>query len=545
MSLRDLFIKIGIGVEGHEKVERAESALKSLKDHAERLKTALEGVGVALGVRELFEFTQSVIENAASLEHQSQMLGISTDELQRWTYAASQTGVDAEAAAKGLKFLNKNVGLAALGDKEAVKHMRSLGVGIKDAGGNVRPTTDILADFSDKLAALPNQQERTALATKLLGREGAALLPVLQNGSQALRDMYADVEELGGGFSEDLVKSAHETEVQEKRLAFAWKSASGQLLKSLLPAIKTVIDYGIKVVKLFIEWAKNTHAVQAALAALGTIAVGIAVAIAAAWAPEIAIFTALYAAVYAVYLIFDDFYTFLRGGQSVIGDSLDSAGIDSKALAGTILDAFNKVGETFGNIGNVFKNFDQWFIESIPKMAAWSGKFIIFVVEVIDDAISGLRYLGTLVSDVFAMVLDPLHASGGLAQLKADLKGTAQTRANDVRHEQLERVNDALTQIGNAKVVPQATVVPDELYKGPVANPSERVGFGTRVPEGGGNVTHETHNNVTVHVNAAGATNPAAVGNAVGKGVRQGLKNPDSTNRNTYDAISPVAGVGN
>jgi hypothetical protein len=551
MALRDLFIKIGVQTEGVEKIDAVEKSMKRAKESALDLGGALKALGAIYIARRVVggirDFVEGTIQQADALDHQAEALGLSTDQLQKYQYAASLVGVTTQQAAVGFRFLNRVVGEAEFGTKGALKTIGRLGIQIYDAGGKVRPTNEILLDFSDKLAAIPDQQRRTALAMSTLGRNGAALLPFLQKGSAALKEMMADVDALGGGFDREFIQQAHEMDVQQKRLAMGWRTMGVELMKVLLPAMKIMVDRSIQTVKNFIELARHTNFVKTALITLGATAVTVAAMIALAWAPEIAIFTALIAAVTEAYLIFDDFYTFLKGGSSIIGDSLENVGVDSKKTGSTILDTFKEIGKSFGMIGDGLKSFDAWMDAALPKMVQWAGVFAVTIVKVIDDAISGMRTLANLVGDLFAVGLDPLHSTANLAKLRADFSSSEQSRANDKRDEMYQKLLDQFNTIGKGRVAPGTGVAPAvpglrEVNPNYVPTADEQNPGRTT---GGGAVVHETNNSVTVHVNAAGTSNPAAVGNAVAKGVREGLKNPDSTNRNTFDQLSPISGLGN
>lgn len=555
MSLRDLFVKFQIDLQGAEKIDAADKAMKKAKSSALDLGEAFKALGALWLGRKIIggirDFIQGTIQQADALDHQAEALGLTTDQLQKYQYAASLVGVTAQQAAVGFRFFNRVVGEAEFGTKGALKTLGRLGIQIYDAGGKVRPTNDLLMDFADHLAKIPDQQKRTALAMSTLGRSGAALLPFLQKGSKALKEMFADVEELGGGFDREFIEQAHEMDVQQKRLAMGWRTMGVELMRVLLPAMRLLVERGIRTVKTLIDTARHTNAVKTALLALGATAVAVGAVVAAAWAPEIAVFLLLAEAVFRAYLVFDDFYTFLQGGQSTIGDTLDKAGVDSKNLAAQMREDFHLIAEALGLViggaNGARSSFDEWFHATLPKIVQFSGLFLTGVVEVVDFAVLSFKALARVIIGV----------GGALAALATGKGFTGFDRALDEqfakmgsesdefqkRKEVYGRLRAGFDQIGNSQGVvrPVAPAVPGMREVNPNYQATADEQNPGRTTGGGGVVTT---NHVTVSVNATGATNPAAVGNAVAKGVRQGLKNPDSTNRNTFDAVSSVSPVG-
>jgi lambda family phage tail tape measure protein len=71
--------------------------------------------------------------------------------------------------------LNQNLGEAATGNETAQKAFQKLGVFVRDAGGNVRNTGDVLRDAVAKLAAIEDPAKRAALAVDIFGKSAAKL----------------------------------------------------------------------------------------------------------------------------------------------------------------------------------------------------------------------------------------------------------------------------------------------------------------------------------------------------------------------------------
>src|SRR5579872_7379865 len=149
-ALQEALIKFDVDVD--------EKPLEEFGQHLEKIKQHVERIGERLAeyfaFRELKEFVVGTIEMGAQLDDMSVRLGLTTDELQKFQFAASLGGVGAEEAAHSLGLFTRQLGEASSGGGEAAKTLAALGVHFKDAGGKVRPTLDILDDVAEKMQGL-------------------------------------------------------------------------------------------------------------------------------------------------------------------------------------------------------------------------------------------------------------------------------------------------------------------------------------------------------------------------------------------------------
>ena len=167
---------------------------------------------------------------------------------------------------------------------------------------------------------MTSQGERTATAMKILGRGGAALLPLFQQGGEGIRAAYADLDQLTGGINKGFAEAAHKAEQQLLRFHTVMGAFRRQLVNALLPAmtsgIRTITEYGSSLLKI----VDRSNAGKIAMKVLGAGAVYAAVRYAILNAELV--LTAL--AVLAAFLIIEDLYTLFTGGDSAIGKFIDA-----------------------------------------------------------------------------------------------------------------------------------------------------------------------------------------------------------------------------
>ena len=105
----------------------------------------------------------------------SDATGISAGALNNFRNSLVDAGGKAEDFDTLAVKLNQNLGDAATGGEQAQKAFQKLGVYVRDAGGNVRNTGDVLRDAISKLAAIEDPAKRASLAVDIFGKNAAKL----------------------------------------------------------------------------------------------------------------------------------------------------------------------------------------------------------------------------------------------------------------------------------------------------------------------------------------------------------------------------------
>lgn len=174
----------------------AEKELASIKDAASKMGVALGAAAVAAGAAFVAMAKQS-IDAADEMNDLSQKLGMSTESLSAYAYAAKMSGADTEAMASGIKKLSSNVVDAARGQGAAKDAFAALGISVKDANGQIKNQDTILREVADKFAGFEDGATKTALAVDIFGQAGADLIPMLDGGTAGLDEMKKEAENLG------------------------------------------------------------------------------------------------------------------------------------------------------------------------------------------------------------------------------------------------------------------------------------------------------------------------------------------------------------
>jgi hypothetical protein len=201
--------------------------------------TGLQAFGVAMAV----DFVKSTTAGIDALGKLSQKIGISVEDLSQLQHAAAISDVPIETFATGIGILSKAInGFTNDENKGASGALQNLGIAAKDANGNIRPTGQVLADIADKFAGMEDGAQKTALAMLLFGRSGKELIPLLNGGSQGIREMNDEAKALGLQLDEKTAKAAERFHDNLTRLESASKGLSQTLVSELLPSLNRITD---------------------------------------------------------------------------------------------------------------------------------------------------------------------------------------------------------------------------------------------------------------------------------------------------------------
>ena len=343
MIVRELIAKVGFKVD-QQSAKNAGSAMDKIKTAAKLAVGVFAAIKAGGAVGGLIS---DVTALGDSLDKLSQRLGVTPDSLQRIQHAANLSGVSIGEMQSGLMQLQRQSYQAARGSKEAEEGFARLGVSVRDSQGKFKDAETLLGEVADGLNRIPDETERTALAMTLLGRGGAAMKPMLNQGSKGIREMGDEVEALGAKMSSEAIANAVALTDNLARVGQVTQGLKNVIGNELIPIINSVTERFLEWYKASREWIqlKLRNAIQwvvkageglvkiwrtlwnwggrlwdvtkALFGPLGKLAVGFALLAAVISSP------ALLIAVLALGL--EDFITWLEGGESVIGDFLGPA----------------------------------------------------------------------------------------------------------------------------------------------------------------------------------------------------------------------------
>jgi hypothetical protein len=402
-------VKIQASVDGTASINGLEKSLTTLDRKADglngtfgKMKGAAAGMSGALGalvpavaIGGLATLAKGSIDAADNLNDLSQRTGVAVESLSRFGAAADDSGSSVDEVAKAMGKLSKGIVDPASKANEALK---SIGISATDASGKIRPMDDVMLDIADRFAKMPDGAQKTALAMELFGKSGMNLIPMLNQGRDALSQYNATITTEGAQAADKFNDSLNE-------IARVVAGPFNQAITALLPLI-TQIAQGIA--GAITAFTQLPAPVQAAVLVVGGLAAAFI-----ALAPAIAAIITIGPALAGIGPIL--------AGLATVAAVVFTGPVGIAALvvaAGVAIYAFrDQIGAAFGAIGEYFKQlpagFKSFFIDPLVEgfkllIGLINSTFIQPVQQAFTTLIDSIK---TIFSSVVNIITSPFKAA--------------------------------------------------------------------------------------------------------------------------------------
>jgi len=171
-----------------------------------RLRFAFLGAATAMGVA-----TKRAIDYGDYLERTSHKTGLATHTLSEYKLAAELAGTSQAGLVSGLQRLQKNMGAALRSPTSASAiAFKNLGLEFQNTDGSFRDLNDLFPEFAERMSKMKNGTLKTQIAMDLMGRSGAELIPILNQGAEKIRLVAEESAAMGVVWdTTDAVAAAH------------------------------------------------------------------------------------------------------------------------------------------------------------------------------------------------------------------------------------------------------------------------------------------------------------------------------------------------
>lgn len=180
-------------------------------------------------------------EAASKLFELSQSTGVAVKDLSGLNIIGQLVGISADSLARSLERMDRTALATAEGSGKATNAYRTLGISVKDANGKLRPTTELFGEIADKFSNMEDGATKTALAMQIFGRAGAEMIPVLNQGKEALQYWIDYGTRVGAVLNADAAAGAHAFHDELVKLELISQGVQNQLMIALLPAIDHIV----------------------------------------------------------------------------------------------------------------------------------------------------------------------------------------------------------------------------------------------------------------------------------------------------------------
>ena len=221
--------------DAERRAARAGDKMENLGRRVGTAAKAMVGLGAAIAgsqlVSQIKDMAVAGLEHASSLGEQAQQLGVTTSELQRYRFIATQVGIDQEVMDKGLAKLSISMGDLAAGAKAPTAALERLGFKQQEIAAISKMSAgEAIPVLADAFAKLKSPTEAAAIAADLFGAKmGGKFLTLLMGGKQGIDQLTDSYKKLGIELSEGQIAKADEAMDKLAALQEVMKARQAQI----------------------------------------------------------------------------------------------------------------------------------------------------------------------------------------------------------------------------------------------------------------------------------------------------------------------------
>jgi hypothetical protein len=202
------------------------TVLGALKSFAGPIAAALSVTGFTAMIKDAAAFGDQMAKT-------SQKVGISVEDLQRLRHVAGLSGVSFQ------------------GMTTAMRQMAQRAV---ESGKPLGSMTELLAKAADEFSKMEDGPIKTAKAVEMFGRAGLDMIPMLNQGSAAIRAQMGELDALGAVMSTQTAKQSEMLNDNISRLKTGLRGLGFTIAEAVIPALADVTGK-------MVDWWKSNQAV--------------------------------------------------------------------------------------------------------------------------------------------------------------------------------------------------------------------------------------------------------------------------------------------
>lgn len=245
MSEEEVKVSFGADTAGAEAgIQKVGDKLKDLNPEVRELAETFGGLRrtfvEAFALDKLGEFVEHISELGEQALRTSAMLGIPVGKVQELGFAATMVGGSTEGMTIALERLEKN--MADIGNPASIAAKAFAALGISEDDIKNKSPEQVLGLIADKFAGAADGAGKTAIAMDLMGRSGAQMIPLLDEGSAGLEKMGEMGKQTGSILTAMQAEGLEKTAQGITTLKASIEGAGISLFEVFKPAIDSVIQ---------------------------------------------------------------------------------------------------------------------------------------------------------------------------------------------------------------------------------------------------------------------------------------------------------------
>jgi len=243
--------------------------LKNVRAAALSAGTAFKALALIVSAGAFTRFVKSSIDQADAFGKLSSQTGIAANTLQAYVNAGKLAGVEQATIDKGLRRLAQSMREADQGVATYADAYMALGITVRNSDGQLKSSEAVLGELADRFRDMPNGATKAALAMEIFGRSGASLIPMLNEGSEAMNKFNYET-------SEGFAQNAEYFNDQLTVLGIGFNGFRQQLTDALLPALNSILEVFTNVLGSQNDWSGFFKFVEGAIRGIAITVFGVA-----------------------------------------------------------------------------------------------------------------------------------------------------------------------------------------------------------------------------------------------------------------------------
>ena len=208
-------------------------ALKPSIAKAAAIGGAALAAGIGIGTAALKKGIKETAAYGDNVDKMSQKIGFTTDEYQKWDYVLQRAGTDIGKMGPVMKTLSNQAESNSAAFQE---------LGISQDDLKKMSPGELFSETVKQLSSMENQTERTALASKLLGRGATELGPLFNEGTGAIEEQMEMAEKYGMIMPEESVKASAAFQDSVTTMQMTMTGLKNRMMAEFLPAATQITD---------------------------------------------------------------------------------------------------------------------------------------------------------------------------------------------------------------------------------------------------------------------------------------------------------------
>ena len=376
-----LIVKLGLdNSDFQEKIKDAEKNTKNLEKTTDDLTDSLRGAATAgtfLGnvLFKAMDFTFQTVSRAINsyeglienLRQVSRTTNQSIEDFQRWSYAIEYSGGNVAAFQSTFESLSKQIRQAPFTHNSTfLRGLSELGVSVHNANGQIKSMSDLLLGLSGRLGGM--SEGKAFLIGQRLGLDDDTIR-LLREGKDAVQ-AYLDKTKEDGIIQKQNLEIYERLRKARVELSKSWSELSIKIGNVILPIITKLVDGLTSVAKWISENSGFIQHTLELLVRLSSVTAGVILAIGLLVNSLKLLKMGLWGlGIGAIVLLWDDFMTYLEGGDSVIGRVINKFNEWGKSIKENLRPVLEWLKDFWNGFVEFFEEKILWCIELWDKLA--------------------------------------------------------------------------------------------------------------------------------------------------------------------------------